>query len=128
VVDHRDAADRFDLSQYGAIVLGSAVYLGRWLKPAERLADRLRLEHGGRPVWLFSSGPIVGGDDAEDLKWARTAWAVEHHMFGGKLDRAVLSWHERLAVAAAKATDGDRRSEADIDQWAATISASLSNT
>ncbi|WP_454048689.1 flavodoxin domain-containing protein [Cellulomonas sp. Marseille-Q8402] len=123
-VEHLDAGLVGDVAAYDAVVLGSAVYLGRWLKDAVRLAER-RLAVQDRPVWLFSSGPVVEGDDAENLSWARTPWAVEHHMFGGKLDRSVLSWHERLAVRAARAPDGDRRSDDEIVRWAATICAAL---
>lgn len=125
-VDHLDAGVVDDVTPYDAVVLGSAVYLGRWLKDAVALAER-RLAGLDRPVWLFSSGPVVDGDDADNLRWIDTPWAVEHHMFGGKLDRSVLSWHERLAVRAAKATDGDRRSDEEIVRWAASITATLAD-
>jgi menaquinone-dependent protoporphyrinogen oxidase len=124
-VDRLDAGVVDDVSGYDAVVLGSAVYLGRWLKDAVRLAERELAGLEDCPVWLFSSGPVVDGDDADDLAWAETAWAVEHRMFGGRLDRSLLSWHERLAVSAAKATDGDRRSGDDIDRWAESIGARL---
>jgi len=40
------------------VVLGSAVYLGQWMKPARELAERSAGAIASRPVWLFSSGPI----------------------------------------------------------------------
>lgn len=44
------------LDGYDAVVLGSAVYMGRWLKEAREFVgahgDQLR----ARPTWLFSSG------------------------------------------------------------------------
>jgi menaquinone-dependent protoporphyrinogen oxidase len=43
---------------YDAVVLGSAVYAGHWLKPARELVERHAGELAGRPVWLFSSGPV----------------------------------------------------------------------
>src|SRR3990170_4030735 len=46
------------LSGYGAVVLGSAVYMGHWLDPAKRFVDRFASDLAIRPVWLFSSGPI----------------------------------------------------------------------
>ena len=44
------------------IVLGSAVYIGRWRKEAARFlkANEKILSH--RLVWLFSSGPTGKGD------------------------------------------------------------------
>ena len=43
---------------YDAVVLGSAVYAGHWLAPAKKLVDRAGRALAGRPVWLFSSGPV----------------------------------------------------------------------
>ena len=46
-------------------------------------------------------------------------------MFRGKLDRALLGRHERLAVRAAKAPDGDFREWDAIDAWADEIATAL---
>jgi menaquinone-dependent protoporphyrinogen oxidase len=43
---------------YDAVVLGSAVYLGKWMKPAKAFAAREAAGLSSVPVWLFSSGPI----------------------------------------------------------------------
>jgi menaquinone-dependent protoporphyrinogen oxidase len=43
---------------YDAVVLGSAVYAGHWLAPAKELVDRAAGALAGKPVWLFSSGPV----------------------------------------------------------------------
>ncbi len=48
-----DAVEEFD-----AVVLGSAVYMGQWMKPARELAERSAGALAARPVWLFSSGPV----------------------------------------------------------------------
>ena len=39
-------------------MIGSAAYYGRWLKEATRFVRRERESLVGRPVWLFSSGPV----------------------------------------------------------------------
>jgi menaquinone-dependent protoporphyrinogen oxidase len=49
---------------YDAVVLGSAVYLGNWMKPAKEFAVREAAALAAVPVWLFSSGPI--GSPPED--------------------------------------------------------------
>ena len=49
VVDVLQAAEVSDASAYDAVVLGSAVYLGRWLAHARHLADRIAT-HSPRPV------------------------------------------------------------------------------
>ena len=113
------------------IVLGSPIYMGKWLKPARRIAKQLEAEPAGRPVWVFTVGPL--GDPPEpsdagpDQAVARfaTERARSRPVFRGKLDRALLSRHERLAVRAAKAPDGDFREWDAIDAWADEIATAL---
>lgn len=55
-----------DVAGFDAFVVGSAVYLGHWLKDATTFVHRHQpalLEH---PVWLFSSGPLGVPTDAPD--------------------------------------------------------------
>src|SRR5579884_626876 len=56
--DIRDLASVADVAGYDAVVLGSAVYMGRWMKPAQAFVERHAEELRARPTWLFSSGPI----------------------------------------------------------------------
>ena len=41
------------VEEFDAAVLGSAVYLGQWMKPARELAERFAGALAARPVWLF---------------------------------------------------------------------------
>jgi menaquinone-dependent protoporphyrinogen oxidase len=41
------------VEEFDAVVLGSAVYLGQWMKPARELAERSAAAMASRPVWLF---------------------------------------------------------------------------
>jgi menaquinone-dependent protoporphyrinogen oxidase len=43
-----------------AVVIGSGVYAGHWLNEGIEFIERNELALGSRPVWLFSSGPLVG--------------------------------------------------------------------
>ena len=85
---------------YDAVVLGSAVYAGHWLKPARDLVARCGPALAARPVWLFSSGPV--GDppkpeeDSVDVAEVLAATSArEHRLFAGKLVRKQLSFPER---------------------------------
>ena len=51
--DQAGAVEEFD-----GVVLGSAVYMGHWMKPARELAERSAAALAARPVWLFSSGQV----------------------------------------------------------------------
>jgi hypothetical protein len=53
------------VEDYDAVILGSAVYTGRWLAPARDFAIRFRDPLATRPVWLFSSAPV--GDPSRKL-------------------------------------------------------------
>jgi menaquinone-dependent protoporphyrinogen oxidase len=125
-VDVRDAADVDSIAEYDAVVIGSGVYMGRWLRDARSLVAREQSELETRPVWLFSSGPI-GSDTpaATRSKWNEASWAIEHKVFGGKLDRSVLSRFERAVVKMINADDGDDRSRAEVDEWAGAICAAV---
>ena len=47
-----------DVAGYDAFVIGSAAYMSHWLEDATTFIRHHRAILMGRPVWLFSSGPI----------------------------------------------------------------------
>ena len=115
-----------EVDGYDAVVVGSAVYAGHWLKPARELVEGHARDLVGRPVWLFSSGPV--GDppkpeedpvDVADLLAA--TGAREHRVFAGKLVRKQLSFPERAIVSALRVPEGDFRDWTEIRQWATGI-------
>ena len=85
-----------------AIVLGSAIYAGSWIKDARRFLDRYVDEINLHRTWLFSSGPLGDDPNAEGMDPTRLATmqldtgAVDHHIFGGRLDRSQLGRGERF--------------------------------
>jgi menaquinone-dependent protoporphyrinogen oxidase len=114
-----------------AVVLGSAIYLGKWLKPATQFVTGQAAALASVPVRLFSSGPI-GSPPPEDPadrrqgdELARAMGARDHRLFPGRLDRKGLSLVERAAVRAAKSPDGDFRPWDEIRTWAAGIAAAV---
>ncbi|WP_345202073.1 flavodoxin domain-containing protein [Fodinibacter luteus] len=60
----RPVEDVTNVEGYNAVILGGAAYMLHWLKPAVKFARRHRAALAGRPVWLFSSGPL--GTDLVD--------------------------------------------------------------
>ena len=50
-----------DLNPYRAVILGSAVYIGRWRKEAAKFLQAHEQALAERQVWLFSSGPTGEG-------------------------------------------------------------------
>jgi menaquinone-dependent protoporphyrinogen oxidase len=120
-----------DAKGFDALVLGSAVYAGRWLEPARRFAERHRDELTRHPTWLFSSGPIGDPPRPEDDEAVHLDEAVEalsareHRVFAGRLDRHRLGLGERALVIAFRAPDGDFRDWEAIGVWASSIADEL---
>lgn len=126
--DEISAVDGFD-----AVVLGSAVYMGRWLEPARAFAKRFETDLKDRPVWLFSSGPIGNppkpdADSPDAVAAATTVAATEHRRFAGAICKDRLSLAERAVVRAVKAGDGDYRDWEAIRAWAGGIAKHLAST
>lgn len=133
----RDAGHRVEVSDpddveeldHDAVVLGSAVYVGRWSASARAFVDRLATA-APRPVWLFSSGPVgrrpVPADDPEEVPSLLVRLgAREHRTFAGRLDTGGLSLAERAVVALVRSESGDFRDWSDVRAWARGIGAAL---
>lgn len=116
--------------EHEGYIVGSAVYLGRWLRGARQFLDENASVLRRHPVWLFSSGP-TGADQAASVRTrdvARligTTGARAHAVFGGRLDRSTLGPFERAVTRAVRAPYGDFRDWAAIDAWAAEIAGEL---
>jgi menaquinone-dependent protoporphyrinogen oxidase len=115
---------------YDAVVLGSAVYFGRWLDEARAQVGVHAAALRERPVWLFSSGPV--GDPAvpaetpaDGPELAQTLGAREHVVFPGALHRELLRTREKLAVGLVRAPDGDYRNWPAVRAWASRIAAEV---
>lgn len=118
----RPVAEVDDVERYDAVVVGSAVYLGSWVKEARAFLDRHAETLRRVPVWLFSSGP-TGTDPGEALTEKRrqrldAVGARDHRVFGGALDPEHLGFLERRVVRTAKTPVGDFRDWSAIERWA----------
>jgi menaquinone-dependent protoporphyrinogen oxidase len=115
---------------YDAYVVGSAVYAGRWLKAAREFLHDHATDLRGRPVWLFSSGPLGEHADqdaavAHPEQLVSMVDALAHHVFSGRMIRDELGAVERLVAGAVHAPEGDFRDWHDVDVWADSISDEL---
>ena len=126
-----DAEDAGRLDDESAIVLGSPIYMGKWLKPARNVMDALADEPAGRLIFTFTVGPVgeppkpADAEPDEAVQRFCAERAVSDRMFAGKLDRSKLGRLERLAVNAVKSPDGDYRNWPAIEAWADQISDAL---
>lgn len=108
---------------YDAVIIGSGVYIGKWLDGARKLIKRQAAELLKRPVWLFSSGPL--GDpplpavDPDVGAFIEATRARSHRVIPGKFDRGQLSLGERALTD--HAAEGDFRPWPEIESWAREI-------
>jgi menaquinone-dependent protoporphyrinogen oxidase len=116
--------------EFDAVVPGSAVYLGQWMKSARELAERSAGALAARPVWLFSSGPAgepakPAGNPVDVTKILQASKARDHQIFTGKLAKKHLSLPDRALASAIRAQEGDFRNRAQIRDWATGIAGTL---
>jgi menaquinone-dependent protoporphyrinogen oxidase len=132
-VDVSAVDDVDDVESYDAVVLGSAVYEGRWLPAALLFAAENEAILSSRPVWLFSSGPV--GEHLSDLPDAEDLSALTESLdargsrtFAGRLRAAELQMDERAVVRRVHAAEGDYRDWHEIRTWAEGIRDALAAT
>jgi menaquinone-dependent protoporphyrinogen oxidase len=121
------------VEEWDAVVLGSAVYAGHWLKPAKELVEREAGALAQRPVWLFSSGPVGDPpkpeeDPADVAAIVEATRAREHQIFVGKLEKENLNLPERAILKVVRAAEGDFRDFDQIRAWANGIADALSGS
>ncbi len=121
------------IERFGAVVLGSAIYMSKWRKEAVRFGTRHAAELRTRPVWLFESGPLDTSADqgtnksvetAQDL--AREIGARGYVTFGGRLlEEDAGAFTRRLMATGNVGSYGDFRNFGRIREWARKIAAEL---
>jgi menaquinone-dependent protoporphyrinogen oxidase len=116
-----------DLGGYGAVVLGSAVYIGQWRKQAVRFLNEHEPALSRLPVWIFSSGP-TGKDESEAfmnntplpksvLPLAERIRPQETVIFHGVVDPDRSTWFDRWVIRRVGAPLGDAREWDEIEAW-----------
>ena len=139
-----DVSDGQDMRSYDAFVIGSAVYMGHWMKEAKRFADKNSTILSTRPVWLFSSGPtgtkqidpkgrdlldpkVSGPKELDELR--EKLRFRDHRIFFGAFDPKDLDFFSRQffkskTIREATPT-GDFRDWKEIEAWTDQITSSF---
>jgi menaquinone-dependent protoporphyrinogen oxidase len=147
--DVREAETIRDVGDYDAFVVGSAVYMFHWMKEAKQFVLRNHSFLAGKPVWLFSSGPVgpkatnAEGRDLREVSGPKeldelrnAAKPRDHHIFFGGLDgtrlKGTMGFFYRMARRSESAREampeGDYRDWKEIEAWAVGIADSLAAT
>ena len=115
-----------------AVVVGSPIYMGRWMKDARLAADELAREDGRRRIYAFSCGPLGDPPEPEapalDAVLGDLANSVRlYEQFTGKLDTSQLNRRERLMARAVKAPEGDFRDFEAVRDFAKRVADDLAS-
>ncbi|MFF1680086.1 flavodoxin domain-containing protein [Streptomyces sp. NPDC058256] len=129
-VDVLPAQSVASVASYEAVVVGGGVYAGRWQKHARRFVRHHGRALAGRPLWMFSSGPLDASASERDIppvpgvkKAMARLDARGHATFGGCLEEGAKGFIARKIVTSGKG--GDFRDFEQIEAWAVRIGAEL---
>lgn len=120
-----------NLTPYGTVVLGSAVYIGLWRREAVKFLKQHAQRLSELPVWLFISGPTGPGDPLELTE----GWLFPESLrpiieriqprgitcFGGKLETKAMNFLEKMIINKVQAPTGDFRNWEAVTKWAEAI-------
>ena len=125
-----------DFTPYRAVILGCAVYIGKWLKESGEFLKVNERNPAERPLWLFSSGPTGEGNPLDLLE----GWQVPSDqqaivqrlqprgiaVFHGYINLDKINFIEKWSVKSlVKKPFGDFRDWTAIASWATSIAAAL---
>ncbi|MET8765732.1 flavodoxin domain-containing protein [Streptomyces sp. NPDC004658] len=126
----RPAPSVTDIETYDAVVVGGALYAGRWHRDARRFVRRHRRALAERPLWFFSSGPLDASASERNVppvsgvRRAMDRLGVREHVtFGGCLEAGARGGVARMILRNGKG--GDFRDFPAIDAWAQRIAEEL---
>ena len=132
-VDVRLAKNVTDVSPYRAVIVGSAIRMGRWLPEAVQFVETHREPLSRVPVAYFL-GCMTLEDDTEENRRTVAAYLdpvceivqpVDVGLFAGVMDYSKLSFVFRLMMKAMGTPEGDFRDWEAICAWAADLRPAL---
>ncbi|MFF7129281.1 flavodoxin domain-containing protein [Streptomyces sp. NPDC016566] len=119
----RPAPSVTSIETYDAVVIGGALYAGRWHKDARRFVRRHHRALAARPLWFFSSGPLDASASERNIppvpgvRRAMDRLGVREHItFGGSLEEGARGRVAQMILRNGKG--GDFRDLPAIEAWA----------
>ncbi len=129
VVDVRPVSDVHELSDFDAVIVGGAIYSGRWHRGARTFVTRHAAELRQCQTYFFSSGPLDGTAVQRDIPpvrgvadLMRRVGARGHATFGGRLSPYARGF---TASAMAKRQSGDWRDPGQVRDWTRQVAGQL---
>jgi menaquinone-dependent protoporphyrinogen oxidase len=134
-VDTCDVKTVKNPAEYGAFIIGSAMYIGGWRKEAANFLKANEKALAEHPVWLFSSGPGGEGDPVQLVKGWRFPKALQPvadrikprdiAVFHGNVNAKKMNFIEKWMMKNVKSPIGDFRKWDMINKWTKGIAETL---
>ncbi|MEM6285103.1 MAG: flavodoxin domain-containing protein [Chloroflexota bacterium] len=127
-IDVKHAEDVTDVSEYDALILGSAVHASMWLPSISRLMFRFEKELSQKPLYLFMMCIIVLEEGGREKALETFVWkeALERlnlsrdniEAFAGRLDWSRTSGDERWMISTRyEGNELPGRNQSDYRNW-----------
>lgn len=121
-----------DTTRYQVVILGSAIYVGKWPKEAVQFLQANEKSLADRSFWLFSSGPTGAGDPIELVDGKRVPAGLQETIdriqprditvFHGNINMEKVNAMEKWAIkSVVKKPFGDFRDWNSITAWTTAI-------
>jgi len=125
-VDVQPIDDIQDLSRYQAVIIGSPIYMGKWLPEAQVFVERHQQHLRGIPVAYFAVGLTIMGGTPDAIRKAEASMGqvrmlvnpVDIGIFPGRLESSRLSVADRAITKLIRAKTGDFRDWEAVRAWA----------
>ena len=134
-VDVRQAKHVTDLSEYNAVVLGSAIYMGSWMPDATKFVEKYRDALSQMPLATFTVSMRMINQPEEHKALIATHFTeseqqprlqpVSNSIFAGRIDYGKLPFSYRTIAKMMKAEERDLRNWDAIRAWAGELTGLL---
>ena len=126
-------ADRPGAANYYAVVLGSAIRMGKVLPELQVFVEQHKNELDQRPIAYFVVCMTMKGDTPENRATASgylgplrgLVSPIDVGLFAGKMDYSTVSWGSGFLARVGGASSGDFRDFILIAAWAAALGSKL---
>lgn len=134
-VDVRQVKYATDLSEYSAVVLGSAIYMGGWMSDATKFVEKYRETVSQMPFATFTVSMLMVDRPTEHQALIANHFTeseqqprlhpVSNGIFAGRIDTSKLPIFHRSIAKMMKAEEEDRRDWEAIRAWTGELAAHL---
>jgi len=121
--------DISSLKGYDVVIIGSPIYMGKWLKEGVDFVQQFSESLNQVPVALFTVGVTLKDKNEKNIRIAEKSFdvllpytnPVMTGVFAGKIDKRNMNFIDKQILKLVKAEEGDFRNPDEISVWTANL-------